>query len=201
MYGTQENSQSHRPAAALRGCRMGGELGRGADRPAAQHDGSCGHGHWIHHRRSRSHRNRPSHQERQLARGRRAPGAGDVWRCCSLQLPHDRAFLWRNGRSPGAFRSDPSDSAPRRSRSRASGELRLQPMNRHLTLGKEVICAAVVLAAVAWIPSTSLAQLGNVLTPIPTGPGYPVFDAAVANNTDISATSLITTTAGGWYNP
>jgi hypothetical protein len=74
-------------------------------------------------------------------------------------------------------------------------------MNRHLTLGKEVICAAVVLAAVAWIPSTSLAQLGNVLTPIPTGPGYPVFDAAVANNTDISATSLITTTAGGWYNP
>jgi hypothetical protein len=79
----------------------------------------------------------------------------------------------------------------------------------------QVICAAVaIFATVAWIPSISFAQpagpvltlpapanpttpnlaltTGDLLTPTPVGPGYPVFDAAVANNTDIAATSLST---------
>jgi hypothetical protein len=58
---------------------------------------------------------------------------------------------------------------------------------------KEVIRAAAVFAAVAWIPS-AWAQVPTGPLPVITVPGSVTSDAPVE-------LSLTTTTAGGWYNP
>src|SRR6516162_887348 len=65
-------------------------------------------------------------------------------------------------------------------------------MNRHPIWRKEVVRAAVVLAA-ACFPSISSAQLGGPL-PVITVPG------SVTSDPPVEA-SLTTTTLGGWYQP
>jgi hypothetical protein len=67
-------------------------------------------------------------------------------------------------------------------------------MNRHPLYRKEVILAAVVLAAVACFPSISLAQVPTGPLPVITVPG------SVTSDPPVEA-SLTTTTAGGWYQP
>jgi hypothetical protein len=67
-------------------------------------------------------------------------------------------------------------------------------MNRYPIFRKEVIRAAVVLAAVACFPSTSLAQVPTGPLPVITVPGSVTSDSPVE-------LSLTTTTAGGWYTP
>jgi len=58
---------------------------------------------------------------------------------------------------------------------------------------REVILAAVVLAAAAWIPSTSWAQ-------VPTGP-IPVITVPGSVTSDPPVEASLTTTVGTWYQP
>lgn len=79
---------------------------------------------------------------------------------------------------------------------------------------RETLIAALLVgaAALAATPSTSRAQISSlvgkitggatqIIPPMPAGPGFAVSDAATEANTFDIATSLITTTPGGWYNP